>query len=85
MTAAVSLFGAFVLGLGARSRLREHFALLFRIQFAGGLGALAVLAGWSFDVSLGNVGAVGVLLAAPIRAGPPVAGTLGGAESSLDQ
>ncbi len=68
MTAAVSLFGAFVVGLGARSRLREHFALLFRIQFAGGLGALAVLAGWSFDVSLRNVGAVGVLLVTQLSA-----------------
>jgi predicted permease len=68
MTAAASLLGAFVLGLGARSRLRRHFAVLFRMQFAGGLGALAVLAGWSFDVSVRNLAALAILLSAQLTA-----------------
>src|SRR4051812_47401802 len=66
MAAAASLFGAFVLGLGARSRLRRHFAVLFRAQFAGGLGVLAVFAGWGFDVSVRNVSALAILLAAQL-------------------
>jgi predicted permease len=68
MTAAASLVGAFMLGLGARTRLHRHFPVLFRVQFAGGLGALAVLAGWSFDVSLRNVAALAILLAAQLTA-----------------
>jgi predicted permease len=63
MAAAASLFGAFVLGLGARSRLRRHFAVLFRAQFAGGLGVLALFAGWGFDVTVRNVAALAILLA----------------------
>jgi predicted permease len=66
MAAAASLFGAFVLGLGARSRLRRHFAVLFRAQFAGGLGVLAVFAGWGFDVNVRNVSALAILLAAQL-------------------
>lgn len=68
MTAAASLFGAFVLGLGTRRWLRRHFAVLFRVQFAGGLGALAVLAGWSFDASVRNLAALAILLGAQIAA-----------------
>ena len=62
MTAALPLFGAFVLGLGARRWLQRHISLLFRLQLAGGSGVLSVLAGWSFDLTVRNVGAFGVLL-----------------------
>jgi hypothetical protein len=65
---ALPVFGAFVLGLGTRRWLRRHFALLFRIQFAVGLGLLAVLSGWSFDLSVRNVVALGVLLCAQLFA-----------------
>jgi predicted permease len=68
VSVALPLFGAFVLGLGARRRLRAHFALLFRLQFAIGLGTLAVLSGWSFDVTGRNVLALVVLLAAQLTA-----------------
>ena len=66
MVAALPLFGAFVLGLGARRWLQRYFAVLFRAQFAVGMGLLAVLAGWSFDVTPRNVAAVGVLLVAQL-------------------
>jgi hypothetical protein len=68
VTVALPLFGAFVLGLGSRRWLQQHIALLVRIQLAGGIGALAVLAGWSFDLSVRNLTAVGVLLAAQLTA-----------------
>ena len=55
MTAALPLFGAFVLGLGARRWLQRHISLLVRLQLAVGMGVLSVLAGWSFDVSVRNV------------------------------
>ena len=79
MTAAASLFGAFVLGLGARSRLRRHFAVLFRAQFAGGLGVLAVFAGWGFDVNVRNVVGAGDPARRPahLRASPPRACSAG--------
>jgi len=67
MVAALPLFGAFVVGLGSRRRLRRHFPVLFRIQFVG-VAVLAVLAGWSFEVNVRNVGAVGVLLVAQVGA-----------------
>ena len=53
-----------MLGLGVRRRLQRHFALLFRLQFALGMGVLAVLAGWSFELSPRNVGALAVVLRA---------------------
>jgi predicted permease len=65
---ALPLFGAFVLGLGSRRWLQRHFALLFRVQFALGMGLLAALSGWSFDLTLRNVAAVGVLLGAQVSA-----------------
>jgi predicted permease len=65
---ALPLFGAFVLGLGSRRWLQRHFALLFRVQFAVGVGFVAVLSGWSFELSVRNVAAVGVLLAAQVSA-----------------
>src|SRR3954454_16542901 len=68
MTVALPLFGAFVLGLGARRWLQRHIALLVRAQLAGGIGALAVLAGWSFDLSVRNLAAVAVLLTAQLTA-----------------
>src|SRR3954452_24668096 len=67
MTLALPLFG-FVFGLGARRWLQRHISLLVRMQLAGGIGILAVLSGWSFDVSVRNVGAIGVLLAAQLNA-----------------
>jgi hypothetical protein len=66
VAAAIPLFGAFVVGLGARRWLQRHIPLLFRMQLAGGIGVLSVLAGWSFDVSVRNVAAIGVLLAAQL-------------------
>jgi hypothetical protein len=65
---ALPIFGAFVLGLGTRRWLRRHFAVLFRAQFAVGMGLLAALSGWSFDVTLRNVAAVCVLLVAQVSA-----------------
>jgi len=65
---ALPLFGAFVLGLGARRWLQRHFAILFRAQFAVGMGLLAALAGWSFELTVRNVAALGVLLAAQVSA-----------------
>jgi hypothetical protein len=66
VTAALPLFGAFIMGLGVRRWLLRHVALLFRLQLAGGIGLLSVLAGWSFDVSVRNVSAIGVLLVAQL-------------------
>ena len=82
MTAALPLFGAFVLGLGARRWLQRHISLLVRLQLAVGMGVLSVLAGWSFDVTLRNVGAIAVLLVAQLtawrsRRGCSVAGRTG--------
>lgn len=66
MAAALSLFGAFLVGLGTRRRLQPYVSLLVRAQLAGGIGVLAVLSGWSFQVSGGSVGAILVLLAAQL-------------------
>ena len=68
MVAALPLFGAFVLGLGSRRWLQRYFALLFRAQLGVGMGVLAVLAGWSFELSVRNVTAVGVLLGTQLAA-----------------
>jgi len=68
MVAALPLFGAFVVGLGTRRWLRRHFALLFRLQVAFGVGVLAVLAGWAFELNVRNVGAIVVLLLAQVAA-----------------
>jgi predicted permease len=57
-----------MLGIGARRRLRRHFDVLFRIQFAVGLGLLATLSGWSFDLNVDNLAAIAVLLAAQLGA-----------------
>jgi len=64
--AALPLFGAFVVGLGARRWLQRHIRILFRLHLAGGIGLLSVLAGWSFDLNVRNVGAIGVLLFAQL-------------------
>ena len=66
MIAALPLFGAFVVGLGARRWLQRHIRILFRLHLAGGIGLLSVLAGWSFDLNVRNVGAIGVLLFAQL-------------------
>jgi len=66
VVAAIPLFGAFVLGLGTRRWLQQHITVLFRLQLAAGIGVLSVLAGWSFDLSLRNVAAIAVLLAAQL-------------------
>jgi len=66
VVAALPLFGAFMLGLGVRRQLQRHFALLFRLQLALGIGVLAVLAGWSFEPSARNVGALAVVLLAQV-------------------
>ena len=68
VTAALPLFGAFVLGLSARRWLQRHIRILFRLHLAGGIGLLSVLAGWSFEVSVRNVAAIGVLLFAQVTA-----------------
>ena len=41
-------------------------ALLFRVHLAGGIGLLSVLAGWSFELNVRNVGAIAVLLFAQL-------------------
>ena len=46
MVAALPLFGAFLAGLGTRRWLQQHITVLFRLQLAGGIGLLSVLAGW---------------------------------------
>jgi hypothetical protein len=66
VAAAIPLFGAFVVGLGVRRWLQRHISLLFRMQLAGGIGVLSVLAGWSFDVSVRNVAAIAILLVAQL-------------------
>ncbi|HEY6891705.1 MAG TPA: hypothetical protein VI300_28140 [Solirubrobacter sp.] len=66
MVAALPLFGAFLAGLGTRRWLQQHVTILFRLQLAGGIGLLSVLAGWSFNVSVRNVAAIGVLLVAQL-------------------
>lgn len=68
MVAALPLFGAFVLGLGSRRWLLAHISLLFRLQLGAGIGLLSVLAGWSFDISVRNLAALAVLLAAQLTA-----------------
>src|SRR3954452_23086063 len=67
MTLALPLFG-FVFGLDARRWLQRHIAELVRMQLAFGIGLLAVLSGWSFDVSVRNVSAIAVLLVAQLSA-----------------
>jgi hypothetical protein len=66
VTAALPLFGAFLLGLGSRRWLQRHVSFLLRAQLAGGIGVLAVLSGWSFHVSVGSVGAILILLVAQL-------------------
>jgi hypothetical protein len=66
VVAALPLFGAFLAGLGTRRWLQQHVTILFRLQLAGGIGLLSVLAGWSFNVSVRNVAAIGVLLVAQL-------------------
>jgi hypothetical protein len=66
VAAALPLFGAFLAGLSARRRLQRHISILFRLQLAVGMGVLSVLAGWSFDISVRNVAAIGVLLVAQL-------------------
>jgi hypothetical protein len=65
---ALSLVGGFAVGLAFRAWLQRFFAVAFRTQFALGLGTLAVLAGWSFDGSVGDVAALGLLLVAQVTA-----------------
>ena len=54
------------MGLSARRWLQRHIRLLFRLQLAGGIGLLSVLAGWSFDLNVGNVAAIAVVLFAQL-------------------
>jgi hypothetical protein len=54
------------MGLSARRWLQRHIRILFRLHLAGGIGLLSVLAGWSFDLNVRNVGAIGVLLFAQL-------------------
>jgi predicted permease len=68
VTAALPLFGAFLLGLGSRRWLQRHVSFLVRAQLAGGIGLLAVLSGWSFHVSVGSVSAILILLVAQLTA-----------------
>jgi predicted permease len=68
VTAALPLFGAFLIGLGSRRWLQRHVSFLVRAQLAGGIGVLAVLSGWSFHVSVGSVSAILILLVAQLTA-----------------
>ena len=55
-----------MMGLSARRWLQRHITILFRLQLAGGIGVLSVLAGWSFDVNVRNIAAIAVLLFAQL-------------------
>lgn len=54
------------MGLGVRRWLQRHIRLLFRLHLAGGMGLLSALAGWSFELTVRNVAAIGVLLFAQL-------------------
>ncbi len=66
MAIAATIFGGFVLGLGARRRAQQHFALLFRATTLGGLAVVAFLAGWGFAGGGWGPEAVAVVLAAQL-------------------
>jgi hypothetical protein len=68
MPVALSLAGGFAVGFALRAWLQRYFALVFRTQFALGVGSLAVLAGWAFDGGPGDVAVLGLLLAAQVSA-----------------
>ncbi len=68
MPVALPLLGGFALGLAFRALLQRHFARLFRIHFAVGMGTLAVLAGWGFHADVGALAALGLLLVAQLSA-----------------
>ena len=68
MPVALSLVGGFAVGLAFRAWLQRFFAVAFRVQFALGLGTLAVLAGWSFEGGVADVAALGLLLVAQLSA-----------------
>ena len=59
---------AFASGLGARGRLQRHFRVLFCAHFAAGVGLIGFLAGWSFHLTVDNLLALAVLLAAQLSA-----------------
>jgi len=65
---ALSLAGGFAVGFALRAWLQRYFAVAFRIQFAAGIGSLAVLAGWAFEGGAGDVAALALLLAAQLSA-----------------
>jgi predicted permease len=65
---ALSLAGGFAVGFALRAWLQRYFAVAFRTQFALGMGSLAVLAGWAFDGGVGDLAALGLLLAAQVSA-----------------
>jgi hypothetical protein len=65
---AISLAGGFAVGFALRAWLQRYFAVAFRTQFVLGLGSLAVLAGWSFKGGVGDLAALGLLLAAQVSA-----------------
>ena len=68
MPVALSLAGGFAVGFALRAWLQRYFAVAFRIQFAAGIGSLAVLAGWAFEGGAGDVAALALLLAAQLSA-----------------
>lgn len=68
MPVALSLAGGFAVGFALRAWLQRYFAVAFRTQFSVGMGSLAVLAGWAFQGGVGDVAALGLLLAAQVSA-----------------
>ncbi|HYH88427.1 MAG TPA: hypothetical protein VEX67_04290 [Solirubrobacteraceae bacterium] len=68
MPVALSLAGGFAVGFALRAWLQRYFAVAFRTQFSLGMGSLAVLAGWAFEGGVGDVAALGLLLAAQVSA-----------------
>ena len=68
MPVALSLAGGFAVGFALRAWLQRYFAVVFRTQFALGLGSLAVLAGWSFKGGAGDIAALALLLVAQVSA-----------------
>jgi hypothetical protein len=65
---ALSIIGAFAIGLAVRRRLQHHFAAAFRANAALGMGTVGLLSGWSFSGDAGGLTALGVLLAAQVTA-----------------
>ncbi len=68
MPVALPILGAFALGLAARGRWDRHFPVLFRASTAGGVAAVAFLAGWGFTGTGAGLAPLAAILAAQMTA-----------------